>query len=156
MSLADELLGVVYTSRLPRGGVKRIERRATVEEVTPAQLRREKRREAHTRYMERSGYREKNREKIAEQMRAWRARNPDRVRAYRDKWKAANPVKAKLAAKRFRSTYRARNAEKTAAYDRKYQREHRAQINANKKRWYAENRDAINARRRAARRAKCP
>lgn len=152
--LANELRGLVFPSHLPKGGVRRVVRRATVEEVTDAQIRREKQREKQTRWLVKSGYREKNREKIRQQTREWRLKNPERMRIASDAWKARNPEKVQLADRRSRRAWKARNIEHVRAYDREYVRTHRAQINAGKKRWYAANKDAINARRRAARRAK--
>lgn len=151
IDVADGLRGFVSRRALPTGGVRRVHR--VDDGIDPKTLAREHRREIHTRYLEKSRYREKNREKIAAQMRAWRAANPDKAREYRKRWAERNKERADHIQKASRRRWAAKNREKRAAYDRRYQAAHRERLQTKKRAWYAANKDRINAARRRKRKS---
>lgn len=151
IDVADGLRGFVSKRALPTGGVRRVNR--IDDDVDQNTLRREKRREIHTRYLESSKWREKNREKITAQMKAWRAANQEKVREHRARWAEKNRERADLIKKAARRRWAAKHREERAAYDREYQARNRDALREKKKAWYAANKDRINARRRAARRS---
>lgn len=64
----------------------------------------------------RRAFREKNRERIGEQVRTRRALNPDKTRAENAKWKLANPDKVREEKRR----YRQRHKDAIAAYFREW------------------------------------
>jgi hypothetical protein len=154
VNLADALLCIVPRSALPKGGIRRVVRRASKGEIDPAQERRERRREKQTRYLVKSSWRVKNREKIAQYNREYRAKNREKIAISRRAWAKANPAKERLYARRTKAKWRAKNKAKVAEYDRKYAAKHRAKINASKRAWHAANRERVNARRRAQRAAR--
>lgn len=169
MSLADELPWIVLKSRLPRVGTRRAVRLAGVGEIDRAVAKRERDREKHSRWRARSGYHEKNRERLAAYNRAWRAANPDKVKATRKRWREANRQKYRAiqrvqARKRYsrlaehlraeQARYRKAHPERVAASKRKSYQRNREDIMRRQRAWYALNRDRINAARRAKTRSK--